>query len=49
MTISSLLGLPAVSVPVPVAAGELPVGVQLIAPSGKDAPLLAAAALLQAS
>jgi aspartyl-tRNA(Asn)/glutamyl-tRNA(Gln) amidotransferase subunit A len=46
MTIASLLGLPAISVPAPVAAGELPVGVQLIAPLGKDSSLLATAALL---
>ena len=46
MTISSLLGLPAISVPAPVAAGDLPIGVQLVAPRGQDAPLLAAAALL---
>jgi aspartyl-tRNA(Asn)/glutamyl-tRNA(Gln) amidotransferase subunit A len=46
MTISSLLGLPAISVPAPVAAGELPIGVQLVAPPGQEAPLLAAAALL---
>jgi len=47
MTVSSLLGLPAISVPLPVAADELPHGVQLIGPSGKDALLLAAAALLR--
>ena len=46
MTISSLLGLPAISVPAPVAAGELPIGVQLVAPPGEDARLLAAAAKL---
>jgi aspartyl-tRNA(Asn)/glutamyl-tRNA(Gln) amidotransferase subunit A len=46
MTLSSLLGLPAISVPTPVAAGALPIGVQLVAPLGKDASLLAAAALL---
>jgi aspartyl-tRNA(Asn)/glutamyl-tRNA(Gln) amidotransferase subunit A len=46
MTISSLLGLPAISVPAPVAAGELPIGVQLVAPPGKDAFLLATAAAL---
>jgi aspartyl-tRNA(Asn)/glutamyl-tRNA(Gln) amidotransferase subunit A len=45
-TLSSLLGLPAISVPAPVAPGELPIGVQLVAPAGKDAPLLATAALL---
>lgn len=46
MTLSSLLGLPAISVPAPVAAGVLPIGVQLVAPLGRDASLLAAAALL---
>lgn len=45
-TLSSLLGLPAISVPAPVAAGELPIGVQLVAPAGSDATLLASAALL---
>ena len=45
-TLSSLMGLPAISVPAQVAAGELPVGVQLIARSGKDASLLNTAALL---
>ena len=45
-TLSSLLGLPAISVPSPVAPGELPIGVQLVGPLGSDAPLLATAALL---
>lgn len=45
-TLSSLTGFPAISVPAPVAPGELPIGVQFIAPAGKDAPLLATAALL---
>ncbi len=45
-TLSSLTGFPAISVPAPVAAGELPIGVQLIAPPGKDTSLLASAALL---
>jgi len=45
-TLSSLLGLPAISVPAPVAPGELPIGVQLVAPPGSDAPLLTTAALL---
>lgn len=45
-TLSSLLGLPAISVPALVAPGELPIGVQLVAPAGKDASLLATAALL---
>jgi len=45
-TLSSLMGLPAISVPAPAASGELPLGVQLIAPHGKDAPLLYASALL---
>jgi len=45
-TLSSLLGLPAISVPAPVAPGALPIGVQLVAPAGKDASLLTTAALL---
>ena len=45
-TLSSLLGLPAISVPLPVPHGELPLGVQLVAPRGKDADLLRSAALL---
>ena len=45
-TLSSLMGLPAISVPAPVAPGELPIGVQLVAPAGKDASLLTTAALL---
>lgn len=42
-TLSSLLGLPAISIPAPVAPGELPIGVQLVGPSGKDATLLSSA------
>ncbi|HEU5177879.1 MAG TPA: amidase [Burkholderiales bacterium] len=45
-TLSTLLGLPAISVPTPVAPGELPIGVQLVGPLDGDAPLLATAALL---
>jgi aspartyl-tRNA(Asn)/glutamyl-tRNA(Gln) amidotransferase subunit A len=45
-TLSSLLGLPAISVPAPVPPGELPIGVQLVAPLGKDTSLLATAKLL---
>jgi Asp-tRNA(Asn)/Glu-tRNA(Gln) amidotransferase A subunit family amidase len=45
-TLSSLTGFPSISVPAPVAAGELPIGVQLVAPLGSDASLLASAALL---
>jgi aspartyl-tRNA(Asn)/glutamyl-tRNA(Gln) amidotransferase subunit A len=45
-TLSSLLGLPAISVPAPVAPGALPIGVQLVAPAGKDASLLTTAALI---
>jgi Asp-tRNA(Asn)/Glu-tRNA(Gln) amidotransferase A subunit family amidase len=47
-TLSSLLGLPAISVPAPVPPGELPIGVQLVAPPGNDAVLLAAAGALDA-
>jgi len=46
-TLSSLLGLPAISVPAPPAPGALPIGVQLVAPAGEDANLLATAALLR--
>jgi aspartyl-tRNA(Asn)/glutamyl-tRNA(Gln) amidotransferase subunit A len=45
-TLSSLMGLPAISVPMPVTSGELPIGVQLVAPAGRDASLLAAARLI---
>ena len=45
-TLSSLTGFPAISVPAPVAAGELPIGIQLVAPRGKDTSLLTTAALL---
>lgn len=45
-TVSSLLGLPAISVPAPVTPGELPIGVQLVAAHGDDARLLNAAAKL---
>ena len=44
--LSSLLGLPAISVPARVPAGELPFGIQLIARAGEDALLLRAASLL---
>ena len=47
---ASLAGLPAVSVPagwVREGAGELPVGLQLVGPSGADAEVLAAARLYQ--
>jgi aspartyl-tRNA(Asn)/glutamyl-tRNA(Gln) amidotransferase subunit A len=46
MTIASLLGLPAISVPAKVAPGELPIGIQLVGRKGEDALLLAAAARL---
>lgn len=45
-TLSSLLGLPALSVPAALAPDELPFGVQLVAAAGQDARLLRAAALL---
>jgi aspartyl-tRNA(Asn)/glutamyl-tRNA(Gln) amidotransferase subunit A len=45
-TLSSLLGLPAISVPAAIASGELPIGVQLVAPLGADASLLAVAGVL---
>ena len=40
MTLSSLLGLPALSVPAPVPAGELPIGVQLVGPAWSDLRLI---------
>jgi aspartyl-tRNA(Asn)/glutamyl-tRNA(Gln) amidotransferase subunit A len=46
MTLSSLLGLPAISVPAKVAPGNLPIGIQLVGRKGEDSRLLAAAALL---
>ncbi len=45
-TLSSLLGLPAISVPARAAHGELPIGVQLVAPTAEDACLLRIAAQL---
>jgi Asp-tRNA(Asn)/Glu-tRNA(Gln) amidotransferase A subunit family amidase len=39
----TLLGTPAISVPGPLGADGLPIGVQLVAPPGRDAELLAAA------
>ena len=41
-SIANMAGLPALSVPLPVAEGELPIGLQLIAPIGAEATLLAA-------
>ncbi len=37
------LGVPAISIPMPVPEGELPRGLQLVAPSGEEAALLATA------
>lgn len=45
----TLLGLPAVNVPVPQGAGALPIGVQVVAPFGDDLRALAVAALLEES
>lgn len=45
----TLLGLPAVNVPVPQGAGNLPMGVQVVAPFGDDLRALAVAALLEAA
>jgi Asp-tRNA(Asn)/Glu-tRNA(Gln) amidotransferase A subunit family amidase len=39
----TLLGIPAISVPGPLGADGLPIGVQLVAPPGREANLLAAA------
>lgn len=41
-SIANMAGLPALSVPLPVAEGALPIGLQLIAPMGAEATLLAA-------
>lgn len=41
-SIANMAGVPALSVPLPVAVGELPIGLQLIAPAGAEATLLAA-------
>ena len=40
----TLLGVPALAVPGPRGPGGAPVGVQLVAPAGADAPLVAAGA-----
>jgi Asp-tRNA(Asn)/Glu-tRNA(Gln) amidotransferase A subunit family amidase len=40
-SIANMAGVPALSVPLPRAAGELPVGLQFIAPLGHEATLLA--------
>lgn len=41
-SVANMAGLPALSVPLPAADGELPIGLQLIAPLGAEATLLAA-------
>ena len=43
----TLLGAPCVNVPLPRAPGELPLGVQVVAPFGEDLRALAAAAFLE--
>ncbi len=43
----SLAGLPAISLPTPVAADKLPIGAQIIAPYAEDARLLAFAAAVE--
>jgi len=45
----TLLGAPCVNVPLPRAPGELPLGVQVVAPFGEDLRALAAAAFLEAA
>jgi Asp-tRNA(Asn)/Glu-tRNA(Gln) amidotransferase A subunit family amidase len=45
-TPSSILGLPALSIPAPLAKDELPIGVQLLAARGADALLLGVASAL---
>ncbi len=44
---ASLVGIPAISIPISVAKGELPVGLQLMAPQKQDRQLLALAAHAQ--
>jgi Asp-tRNA(Asn)/Glu-tRNA(Gln) amidotransferase A subunit family amidase len=39
-SIANMAGVPALSLPLPVAAGELPIGLQCIAPVGQEATLL---------
>ncbi|HEY1127777.1 MAG TPA: amidase [Roseateles sp.] len=41
-SIANMAGVPALSVPLPVAEGELPVGLQLLAPLGGESTLIAA-------
>jgi Asp-tRNA(Asn)/Glu-tRNA(Gln) amidotransferase A subunit family amidase len=43
----TLLGAPAVNVPLPRGAVDLPLGVQVVAPFGQDLRALAAAAFLE--
>ncbi|MEO0515048.1 MAG: Asp-tRNA(Asn)/Glu-tRNA(Gln) amidotransferase subunit GatA [Planctomycetota bacterium] len=44
---ANLAGLPAISVPVPQAAGDLPIGVQCVAPALQEAELFVLAGLLE--
>ena len=46
-TLAAFTGLPAISVPAPVAPGRLPVGLQLIGPPRRDDIVVRAAALLE--
>lgn len=41
------LGVPAVSIPMPVPEGQLPLGMQLVAPSGRDSLLISTASLCE--
>ena len=47
-TLASLLGAPAITLPVALDAGGLPLGAQLVAPAGHDAALLGVAAWCEA-
>jgi aspartyl-tRNA(Asn)/glutamyl-tRNA(Gln) amidotransferase subunit A len=41
--LANMAGVPALSLPLPVAAGELPIGLQLIGPVGSERTLIALA------
>src|SRR5207237_1113264 len=47
--LANLAGAPAISLPLPVAAGQMPIGLQAIGPRGSDTALLQLAAQLEAA